>query len=394
MCVGLVSLSNGKVVWGAERSLLDTVAALRSRGVECRVILPRAGGVLDAELSRLNVPFAVVDYRWWMVDHKCPVWKRWARMAHNVYASLRIASHLSTWGCDVVYSNTLGICAGALAARVLGLPHVWHIREFVGEDHGQEFILGERMSLKLVDRLSAVIVTNSRAVARKFETLVDPAKLQVVHNPVRVAEPTDAQIKAVPEKTRFRLVLAGRLGEGKGQDDAIRATSELVKGGVTDVELMIVGEGTPRYRKQLDEMVSELGVGEYVRFVGYVDNAFPMIQSGDVALMCSRMEAFGRVTAEAMLAGRVVIGTNTGGTPELVRDGVTGLLYTPQDIPALVSCIRRLMNDRVRANEMGEAGRAWAQQYLSEATYADRMVGVLTKACGPRQVGEGFLVSR
>jgi len=106
------------------------------------------------------------------------------------------------------------------------------------------------------------------------------------------------------------------------------------------------------------------------------------------------MEAFGRVTAEAMLAGRVVIGTNTGGTPELVRDGVTGLLYTPQDIPALVSCIRRLMNDRVRANEMGEAGRAWAQQYLSEATYADRMVGVLTKACGPRQVGEGFLVSR
>jgi glycosyltransferase involved in cell wall biosynthesis len=87
----------------------------------------------------------------------------------------------------------------------------------------------------------------------------------------------------------------------------------------------------------------------------------------------SRCEAFGRVTVEAMRAGVPVIGTDAGGTPELVADGATGLLYRPGDAGALAAAIARLMDAPGLAMRLGEAGRVWATPRFGERQFADSL---------------------
>src|SRR5690606_28010068 len=101
-----------------------------------------------------------------------------------------------------------------------------------------------------------------------------------------------------------------------------------------DVELEIVGDGRESYGATLRAIVDELNVGDRVRFAGYQDDPFPLMKAADAVLVCSTAEAFGRVTVEAFLAGRPVIGAASGGTAELIEQG-GGLTYTPGDVDGL-----------------------------------------------------------
>ena len=77
-----------------------------------------------------------------------------------------------------------------------------------------------------------------------------------------------------------------------------------------------------------------------MKFFGYVENTLPLIRGADVLLMCSRYDAFGRVTVEAMKLGKPVIGAKSGGTTELISEGFNGLLYTSGDHMELTGKIR------------------------------------------------------
>jgi len=376
-----VALANDKEFWGADRSLIDTIDVLRERGIEPHVALPKAGGVVEQELAKRGVPFTVVGYRWWMGYKGLPAYKGFARIVLSVLSSIKLAWLVRKWGSDLVYTNTAGICVGAMAARWLKLPHLWHLREFVGEDHGLHFIVGESRAIRMIDRWSNVVVSNSRAVAGKFERDMPAGKMRVVHNMMRLNDkPPAPGDPVVPARTgRFRCVISGRVSESKGQVEAIRAVA-LLKQQRVDVELLILGEGKPTYMDEVNALVKELHVTDRVIFGGYVTNVFPFYRSSDVLLVCSKCEAFGRVTAEAMLCGMPVIGTNTGGTPELVKEDVTGLLYTPGDVQKLAQQIKRLADAPDWINDLGANGLKWAQENLSPQRYADKMIDAIQAA--------------
>lgn len=124
------------------------------------------------------------------------------------------------------------------------------------------------------------------------------------------------------------MAIVGTLHEGKGQEDEIRAIGELVRRGIK-AHLYILGEGDPKYKQHLDDLIDKNGIKANVSFLGYIPKAVQVMQHVDVVLICSRMEAFGRVTVEAMRVGTPVIGTRSGGTAELIRENFNGFLYTP-----------------------------------------------------------------
>jgi glycosyltransferase involved in cell wall biosynthesis len=365
---------------GAERVLLETIEILRSDGIECRVLLPDRGE-LCAELDCLGVPYSVISYALWMSRGRAPFLRRLRAALNIVIKTTFVAWRIFRWKCDVVYTNTATVCAGAFAARLLGLPHVWHLHEFGLEDQGLAFVFGDSHSLAIINRLSSRCICVSKALARKYARSVPESKIAVIYPSMhRALSGAESEDRVAPASSRgngrFRCVIVGALMEGKGQEDAVLAVAHLKEIGI-DAELKIVGEGIPIYRRHLEALVSSKGLQGRVAFMGQLENALPVIQSSDVVLVCSRSEAFGRVTIEAMRAAKPVIGARSGATAELIRDGVYGLLYRGGDPADLASKIQCLFEDPDISARLGENGKSWVDGYFTPNRYSDELLEVL-----------------
>lgn len=359
---------------GAEKALLELVDALRERDIECYMILPSDGQLIN-ELKKREIYYDIISYKWWM-GRELPLWKRISRTFLNIAMTIPVALRIKIWKCDIVYTNTIAVCVGAMAARLLRRPHVWHIHEFGYEDLRLSFDLGKRLSLWLIDKLSSVCITNSFAVMEKFQQHINPSKLKVIYQSVSIPQIASNEDVIMAPNTGIRSIIIGQLREGKRQEDAIRAIAELVKSKIK-AELIIIGDGDPKYREHLDGLVVKNKLDSYIKFMGYVENPFPYIRSSDVLLMCSRSEAFGRVTVEAMKMGKPVIGTSSGGTKELIKNEFNGLLYRVGDYKELANKIRYLYKNRNKARQMGWNGQRWAMTQFTQENYGDEILAVL-----------------
>lgn len=325
-------VSNTSIKYGAEFALLELLVALKQRGVECSVILP-SEGQLCSDLKKHNITYFTMPFRWW-AGPPLPVWRRIAISLWNFFIAIRMAITLSRWKCDVVISNTTLISVGAVSAKLLGLPHVWNIHE-LGVNHLKfEFYLGSKFSLMLINHLCKLGITCSRTVFQEFQKYIPTSKLRMVYQSVTVDQDSTKTF-SLENNSKFKCVIVGRVDAGKQQEDAVRAISELTRQGVK-LKLYIVGGPDPSYKKLLSNIILEHGLEKQVEFIGYVENAFPFVQFADILLNCSRIEAFGRVTVEAMKAGKPVIAARSYGNSELIREGFNGLLYTPADYKELV----------------------------------------------------------
>jgi len=368
-------VSHSANLQGAERSLLELVEALRTLGVEAYVVLPSKGPFVDALRDR-KVPYAIIPFMLWMGKPSTP-WKTALRITSHPISILIVGLQLKRWHCDLVYTNTLSVCVGAFAARLVALPHVWQIHEFQYQDHGMAFYLGERVSLRLVDRLSAACLAVSNAVAQKYAPYISPPKLKMIYQSVCVPEdPSPAHDSSPPEGYHgIRCVIVGSLHRGKGQEDAIQAIPELARLGI-EAELWVVGDGDARYRKYLRDLARANGLDNTITFMGYVDNPAALIKSAEVLLVCSRSEAFSRVAIEAMLLGKPVIGTRSGGTAELIHDGFNGLSYPAGDFRALAEKIKYVHDYPANARQMGKNGQAWAAERFGQDRYGVEILSV------------------
>jgi CheY-like chemotaxis protein len=277
-------------------------------------------------------------------------------------------------------SNTLTVCEGALAARILRLPHITHAREFGDLDHGHHFELGPWLSVRLLSALSARVVFNSAALAKHYRRQVPSARSRVIYNAVSVMEGPGGPVqRATPRAAGATLscVLVGHLIPGKGHEDAIRAIADLsIRGRRVNLKL-VGGSGLPAYKDRLQRLIGSLEVSDLVEIVGHVPDPQRSFLEADLALMCSRMEAFGRVTVEAMKLGRAVIGARSGGTPEIIRDGFNGFLYTPGNARDLADKIEQIARDPDGARRMGERARRFATDMFSLGRYGGEFMDLL-----------------
>lgn len=377
------------LLYGANRSLLDLIDGLKRYEVSSYVVSPEEGDVTKALQDR-GVPAAVVPIPWWMskrpaldglLRRRAYRYLRWQRDAmKRVYRSLRalpaLVQQLRLWDVDVIYTNSSVTPIGALAAMYLRLPHVWHLREFGDLDYNFEYDWGRNISKRVMGSADALIA-NSEAV-RSY--LLDDAASKntcVIYNGVAWEAEFD-RLYDLAQDTPDRLesytfALVGSVHPQKGQETAIRAVA-MVAECFPHVRLLIVGGGYDT--KRLKRLADEIGVADKVEFWGYVHNPYKAYLAADAALMCSRNEAMGRVTAEAMAARRPVIGYDGGGTPEIIADEQTGLLYRggPE---SLARCMIRFIVNPEWARQLGDSGWHVAREKYSIETYSRKVYQVL-----------------
>jgi glycosyltransferase involved in cell wall biosynthesis len=378
LCVAFIT--HYTELYGANLSLLNLIEGLGCYGIRAHVICPESGDLLAA-LARRDIPAAVLPFAWW-VSPRRTLRGVATRLLQNVRILRPLAAQIGRWGCDLVYSNSSVFAVGALAAAELGLPHVWHLREFGRRDYGLRPDFGPRLS-RLGFRSADATIFVSHALRRAVLGRTPLASAHVIYNGVAPEAAFDARRRAAEalrvRRQPFTFVLVGRFRESKGQAVAIRAFAQ-VAARAPAVRLLLVGgagqTGEQDYFERCRTLATETGVADRVEFWGYIPDPERAFLEADVALMCSRNEAMGRVTAEAMSACRPVIGFDNGGTSELIDPERTGLLYRG-GADALAACLARYVAAPELAWQHGEAGWHEARRRHSTEAYAAQILEVL-----------------
>jgi len=144
----------------------------------------------------------------------------------------------------------------------------------------------------------------------------------------------------------------------KGVDVLLRAMGPLVQS-YPQLQLCVVGDGP--LRAELEREARQLGVGEHVVFAGIAPDVRPWLAAFDLFVLPSRTEGTPRALLEAMAMGTAVVATRTGGTPEIVENGVTGVLVEPEDASDLGRGIGGMLGDATRREALAEAGHERVQ---------------------------------
>lgn len=284
-----------------------------------------------------------------------------ARIWHVAYAieAAYLAGRLQAKGVQHLH-NHIGensATVAMLAAEMAGVPFSLTIHGPGEFDHPMEIALGEKIRRS---RFVAAISSFGRSQLWRWCTSDQWQKIEIVH--CGVDESFLGQLPSAPPDNQ-RLVSIGRLSEQKGQLVLVDAAAAVARDG-TQFELVLIGDGP--MRAELESAIQRLGLNGIVRLAGWMDSDSirrELIESRAL-VMPSFAEGLPVVIMEAMALGRPVLSTAIAGIPELVRDGVNGLLVAAGSVNELAEGIRRVL--RTSPAELARLGQAGAEAVARE----------------------------
>ena len=337
-------------IGGSERHLLTLLPALAARGVDVRFL------GLDDD-SRAPGPFyeaLTVPYTRVLAPRDLD-----PRLGWQVRAQTRDADIVHT---HLVHADVYGALG---AGRLVSTKH-----------NDDPFRAGAfRFVERALARRAAKVIAITEALARfQVERVGLPvSKVEVIHYGLDDVPAAWGSNPADSVRPGARVLLAVcRLEPQKGLDSAVRALPDIRTRHPT-AELVVLGEGPQR--SDLERLATDLQVP--VHLLGRVPDVAAWLRRADVVVHPARWEGFGLALLEAMLASKPIVATNVSSIPEIVADGETGLLVSPDDAAALAAAVTRLLDD---PGTFGEEGRRRAHSRFSVVRMTDRTLALYEKA--------------
>lgn len=356
----VIYINTPAITGGAEISLLTLMQHLdRDRYVP---LLVTAGeGQLAEQARQQGVQVLLQEFPW--ISRRRP-WR---------YPSsiIRLAHTIKKYGPCLVHSNCdHSLRYVASACRLCDMPYVSHVRDFVRGWF-------EPANIDALNRAAAVVANSQAIAAACIKGGVAPEMLKVIYNPIDIAQ-FDLARRAGQGSVRdalglpsdaFIVGIVGQILAAKGHADLLAAAPKVLAER-HDAHFAIVGEASGKeaqsFRTQLFQLVAEAGLTGRVHFLGYRHDIPLVMRSLDVLAVPSWSEPFGRVVVEGLATGCLVVGTDAGGIPEIIRNEVNGLLVPVRDHDSLAQAIIRLGQDRVLAAQLRHNGIEMARHFDSD----------------------------
>lgn len=247
---------------------------------------------------------------------------------------------------------------GSWIAQRLQIPHIIHIREF-----GNKNTYWGPSNLKRINKTSNRVIVISKALAKEIEKAVEKSKMVISY---------DGVIYQGKEKQKsdeyVDILLTGRITEAKSQEEAVMAIAELKKRGLSELVRLHFAGSVPvnskfarRYYNRILDLIKNIILK--TNYLPWRGKSMDLLrQNMDIELMCAERETFGWVTVEGMRSGLLVIGANTGATPEIITNMKTGLLYTHGDARDLADKIEWVLKNPSSADEIRKNGKKFSDE--------------------------------
>lgn len=270
-------------------------------------------------------------------------------------ARLLRAERIALVHAQDIYTNALGL----LAARAAGIPAV-----VTRVDLGHHVVGYRRPLTRLATRAADRVLVNALCIRDLVvREGVEPDRVVVVRNGLDLAAQDRAAraepAAGAPVDGEWIVNVANMHHPVKGQTDLLIAFREVLRSHPA-ARLLLVGDGVRR--PLLEKLAGELGIATRVHFLGFRRDGAALLARAALAVSASHAEGISNAILEAMAARLPVVATAVGGTPELVRDGVTGMLAPPGSPGALARRMEDVLADPARARRMGERGRRVVQR--------------------------------
>ena len=351
---------------GAALSVLELAAGQQRRGHDVVVVagtIPPGEASMESVASELGVPYV-----------RMPALTRDLSPRDDLRATILVRRLLRDRRPDVLHTHTSKAGATGRIAALISWPgrpeavvHTFHghvLSGYFGGRREQAFRLIERGLSHATDRIIAVS-EQVRDDLLRFR-VAGPEKIVVVHYGFDLDRRVTAAVGSRPAKrellgatdTDFVIGWAGRLSEIKRPLDLVRVTARLPDG-------MLVLAGDGELRPAVEQLAGELGLGERVRLLGYIEDLGDWYGAFDAFLLTSANEGAPVVAIEALAAGTPVVATDAGGTRTVVDNGESGYLARIGDVETLAERLQALRDDPDLRRRLGETGAARMRERFS-----------------------------
>ncbi|MEO5887725.1 MAG: glycosyltransferase [Anaerolineales bacterium] len=336
---------------GAEQLMPAILKNLKQSGFNIRVcaLQIRAGNPIASELERLGLPVDLV-----------PVPN--LRQPFNLF---RILRYLRLHRPQLLHTQLeFADILGTVAAKILGIPSVSTVhtldafpekRSAWGRMKLRWFLLG-----KYCDRVIAV--SEKTRLHYLQSGWLDPNKIITVYNGVDISRFNITNASEIAKtKQALRLPLNGKviitvavLREPKGIQFMIKALPAILEQ-YPDVHYLIVGDGV--HSPALSELVAALAIKNHVTFAGHRTDIPDLLACSEIFVLPTLKDALPTVLIEALAAGKSIVASDVGGIPEIIENGVNGLLVTPGNPPKLAEACLKLLKDSELSRKIVLAGK-------------------------------------
>lgn len=263
------------------------------------------------------------------------------------------------------------LCGAAVRLLQPGLRHVYRVHTHIDGSEIPRWRVGayhvlDGIAQGGVDRYCVL----SQAVAAEVtgRSRVDAAKVTVVRNGIPALGPL-AGVPTGAQPLQARIAVVGQFERRKNQALVVRAIAALRSRGNLDVQVRFVGGDSGGYLAEVRDLAGSLGVGDLAEFCGDSRDVYSLVKDIDVHVLSSDFEGIPTSMVEAMSIGKLAVCTDVGGTRELVRDGVNGILFQAGDQAGLVAVLTKIF-DRPAADWAGMSTRGyetWQREFRVEA---------------------------
>ena len=320
-------------------------------------------------------------------------WIIWAkRMGHSLFHLIpiaRLSALIRKWDIDIVHSNTCTQWDAAFAAQLMGIPHVWHLREFIGPGLPFRYGIPTQALGHIFSKFSNQLVSNS-SVAAANVGLEKSQKMTILPNPVELDAFDSDTARERGQELRRSLgiaeheILIGKCAaigaSWKRHDLFIRAAAELKD--YPGLRFCIFGtlpesgKAGWAYYQKLCRMVQDAGLGRKFCFAGYIPDIPGMMNALDILCHTSPHESFGRIVIEAMAAAKPVVGFQSGGVGENILHGKTGFLAQPESYRQIANFLKQLVGNPSLCRKFGRMGKVIAEKGYSMVNYSAQMESI------------------
>lgn len=369
---------------GVSHSLIGMAKEIKKEGKYNPIIILPESGELEKKLNENDIECYVInDYRkdMWSTGldtlqsyHAIKIYTKLVLSPIRVRNYMKeIKNILINKNIKLVHINMLTCGLVGQVAIKMGIPVVWHIREYLEEDIGAK-ILWPRKRLRIINQ-SKRLIAISEGVKSKFQKILTPP-IDVIYNGIDFS-PNEIMQHEILTNDVVKVAIFGRVSEKKGQFELAQAMEKLYDKKNLNYELLIYGGIQEfNYFEKIQEFVKLHGAENRIYYKGMTSHSIEVMKKIDILGICSNQEAFGRVTVEGQIAGCLVIGANSGGTKELINDGVTGYKYVTHNIDNLSNVIWDAIQNREMSNKIATAGQSYAIEHFSARKNAEEIMNL------------------
>ena len=348
--MNILFVANKSETGGAPKSLQSLILKLKENN-NITVITPKKG-IIYGFCKKNNIKVVRTFHEQFLIYSGNTTLKKYIRkllipilkIRHymlNKVSMYIVKRNIDIDNIEIIHTNFYRDDIGGLLAKKYNKIHIVHLREFGNLDYDCLSLVKNK--IKYLDKYTTKFIAISEAIKKHYTNQgIQAEKITLIYNGI---ENLNISRHINRNDNRLKMILVGNITEEKGQMDVLQSLLLLDKERLEKISVDFYGQADTLYRKKIEKFILKNDLSNNVNIHEYVDNIYDILKNYDIGLMCSKAEAFGRVTVEYMSAGLLTIASDCGANPEIIDNRVDGFLYDKNNLKTFTDILNYIFDN-------------------------------------------------